>query len=452
MNHNFFEALNKHHMLQTGDMIVVGLSGGADSVCLTHFLLSLKQDYNLKLILAHVNHGIRGDEAMRDENFCREFAERLHIPFNVLRADVPQECKKTGESEEECGRRIRYEFFNSLAGSKGKIATAHNLNDSAETVMLNILRGTGLKGLCGIPPVRDNIIRPLISVSRCEIEDYCKENSLDFIIDSTNLENEYKRNKIRNTVFNEFKLLNPSFLAAFSRLIENLSDDEEVLCDITVEKLNYCKTKNGLDEQKLSALPASIKRRVIYKALSEFSDKDISSVHIDDIQNIIGTGKSIVTSGGICVKSYHGLLIFGSDNKAYEPFSVDFDITKELCKYPYGTVKIQILHQKDLQNFNKELLDNAVDCDKIVDNLILRSRGEGDAFRSAGRHITKSLKKLFNEKKIAPFKRNAVPVLSCGENIVWIDSFGVSESFRATESSDKFIIIENISGVNYYEG
>lgn len=452
MNHKFLEAVNKYNMLKAEDEIVIGISGGADSVCLTHFLFSLKAEYNLKLTLAHVNHGIRGDEALRDESFCREFAKKLHLDIKVLKADIPSECKKTGESEEECGRRIRYEFFNSLTGSKGKIATAHNLNDCAETVMLNILRGTGIRGLCGIPPVRDNIIRPLILSSRSEIELYCKENSLQFVTDSTNLQNEYKRNKIRNMVFPEFASINPSFLSAFLRLIENSADDEAVLQSITDEQLSCCKTKNGLDENKLSDLSDSIKRRVIYTALKQFSDKDISSVHIADVQNIIGTGKAIVTSGGVCVRSFRGELIFGCEAKKYEPFKVSVDISKKICEYPYGTVKIQILHQKDLQNFNKELLDNAVDCDKIVDNLILRSRVEGDLFSSALRHNTKTLKKLFNEKKIISEKRNTVPILCCGNDIVWIDLFGVSQKYKATEGSDKIIIIENISGVNYYEG
>lgn len=451
MSSKIIETINKYEMLKKGDTIVIGLSGGADSVCLTHFLYSIKEKYNLTLVLAHVNHGIRGDEALRDENFCREFAKKLGVRFELLKADIPSQAKKTGESEEECGRRVRYEFFSALAAEKAKIATAHNLNDSAETVMLNIVRGTGLKGLCGIPPVRDNIIRPLILTSRIEIESYCKSNSLKFVTDSTNLQNEYKRNKIRNTIFPELQKINPSLLSAFSRLIENSTDDESVLEDISLSQYEACKIKNGYDEKKLSELPSAIRRRVIYKALSAVSQKDVTSIHISDVENIIGTGKTIVTSGKITVKSYDGVLFFKKEIASYEPFSVLFDISKELCEYPYGCVKIQILHQKDLQNFNKVLLDNAIDCDKIVNNPVLRSRHEGDSFKSSRRHNTKSLKKLFNEAKIVSKKRNAVPVLSCCGEIVWIDSFGVSENFKADKSSDKIIIIENVSGVNYYE-
>lgn len=452
MKHKIFETINKYEMLKKDDAIVIGFSGGADSVCLTHFLFSVKDELNLELVLAHINHGIRGDEAKRDENFCREFADKLNLPINILSADVPSECEKTGEGEEECGRRIRYEFFESLAGDKAKIATAHNLNDNAETVMLNILRGTGNKGLCGIPPVRGNIIRPLISVSRYEIENYCKENSLNFVVDSTNLKNNYKRNKIRNVVFSEFSEINPSFLTAFSRLIENSSDDEDLLESLSESEYNGCKIKNGLDESALLLMPSAIRRRVLYKAISDFSEKNISSVHISQVESIIGTGKTVITSGGITVKSRGGALSFISEPKVYCDFLLPFDIANEKIEYPYGVVKIQILNQKDLQNFNKQVLDNAVDCDKIVDNLVLRSRREGDSFRSARRHNTKSVKKMFNEAKILPEKRNTVPVLCCGSDIIWIDTFGVSEHFKANINSGKIIIIENISGVNYYEG
>lgn len=213
-------------MLSYGDKIVVGLSGGADSVCLTHALVSLRDSLSLEVEAVHVNHGIRGEEALRDEKFCSDFCKSLGIKLTVFRFDIPLECKKTGESEEECGRRKRYECFKNTAGENAKIATAHNLNDSAETVLLNIVRGTGCKGLCGIPPIRGNIIRPLIMTSRDDIELYCKENSLDFVTDSTNLQNEYKRNVIRNVVFPTLQKMNPSVLSAFSRLTENATDDE----------------------------------------------------------------------------------------------------------------------------------------------------------------------------------------------------------------------------------
>jgi tRNA(Ile)-lysidine synthase len=143
-------AIEKYNMLSYGQTVIVGLSGGADSVALTHALISLKEEYGIKLLAAHVNHCIRGEESDRDEKFVTGFCEKYGITLKTLRFNVPEESEKTGESEEECGRRIRYEFFNSIADENSVIATAHNFNDSVETFFINLTRGTGLKGLCSI--------------------------------------------------------------------------------------------------------------------------------------------------------------------------------------------------------------------------------------------------------------------------------------------------------------
>ncbi|MBO5856977.1 MAG: tRNA lysidine(34) synthetase TilS, partial [Clostridia bacterium] len=175
------KAIEKHKMLNKGDTVVVGLSGGADSVCLLHFLNSIKTEYNLTIISAHINHGIRGEEAEKDALFSKTFSENLNVDFRLLKVDCVNEAKKNGETVEEAGRRIRYEFFNSLIGKENSvIATAHNSNDNMETIIFNITRGSSLNGAKGIPPKREIIIRPLIFCTREEIEGYCKENSLEF--------------------------------------------------------------------------------------------------------------------------------------------------------------------------------------------------------------------------------------------------------------------------------
>ena len=222
-------ALKKYNMLEKGGTVVVGLSGGADSVCLTHALWSIKDELDLTLVAAHVNHGIRGGEAQRDEDFCKAFCEKYGIEFKVLKADIPALSQQQGLGEEECGRKVRYEFFSSLAGENGKIATAHNLNDNAETLLFNLTRGTALKGAGGIPPVRDNIIRPLILTPREEIERYCADNSLSFITDSTNLKNEYTRNKIRNIIIPQLKEINSDAVSALAGFCEYAREDSVFL-------------------------------------------------------------------------------------------------------------------------------------------------------------------------------------------------------------------------------
>lgn len=454
MSNNIFAANQKYKLLSYGDSVVIGLSGGADSVCLAHKLWSLRETLSLSLTAAHVNHGIRGAEAQRDEAFCRAFCAAYRIPLEVLHADVPAQAAANKESTETCGRRIRYAFFQSLAADGEKIATAHNADDHAETIFMHIVRGAGGNGLCGIAPVRGNVIRPLLLNSREEIEQYCKRHSLDFVTDSTNAENIYTRNKIRNTVMPVLREINPSVRGAFIRMADHAAEDEAVLSELAEAAYTRLFHENAIPESALSELPRGVQRRVIRMALQQLGQKEISAVHTADVLHIAGTGRSVITAGGITVCSRAGMLLFFDGYELFQPFSVS--IAETLCSeslrtqtlgYPYGTLKVQKILQKDLQNLNKGLLDNAVDCDKINSTLQLRSRREGDVFKSA-RGYTKTLKKLFNEAHIPPEQRNGVPVLADGENIIWIDGFGTSADYRVNGHSERIIIISRIMGVN----
>ncbi len=195
-------------MIDRGDTVVVGVSGGADSVCLLHFLSTIRGEYDIVLKAVHINHGIRGEEAERDEIFVKSLCEKLCVELFTFHRDVPSLAKEFGLGIEECGRRVRYEAFSSL--NADKIAVAHTSSDNFETVLFNLIRGTSLTGISGIKPKRDKIIRPLINITRSEVEDYCAENELDYIIDSTNLSTEYTRHKIRHNVIPILKSINPS--------------------------------------------------------------------------------------------------------------------------------------------------------------------------------------------------------------------------------------------------
>ncbi|MEG2395706.1 MAG: tRNA lysidine(34) synthetase TilS [Oscillospiraceae bacterium] len=441
MNKTALDTISQYNMIKNGDKIVIGLSGGADSIALTLFLLSIKDKYSLSLSAAHINHCIRGDEAKRDEDFVKEFCVLNDLKLNILNFDIPLECKKTGESEEECGRRIRYSYFSEIAGKGGKIATAHNLNDNAETVLLNIIRGTGNKGICGIPPIRDNIIRPLILCSREKIEEYLKSKNQSFITDSTNLVNDYKRNKIRNTVFPILKEINPSFLDAFERLVLSANDDEELLKEICNDAYKTVCQNNIIDENELIKLPKSIKKRVIARFLSENTSSKISAVHINDVIDIIGSNKKITSAGSLKIQSKSGFLKIQNDQKEIEPFEIKIEIKSQSVKTPQNNIQIQILSQKDLQNLNKELLANCIDCDRIINTVFLRSRKDADEITLAKRNVTKSLKKLFNEAKIETFKRNGIAVLSSGDEVLWVEGFGTSKKYLPSKMTKKIMLI-----------
>ncbi len=426
-------------MIEKGDTVIVGLSGGADSVCLTHALNAIKNEYALKLTAAHVNHGIRGAEADRDENFCREFCEKLGIRLEILKADIPALSRQKGIGEEECGRLVRYEFFNSLAGKSGKIATAHNLNDSAETLIFNLARGTALKGAGGIPPVRDNVIRPLIMTSRNEIEGYCRENQLEFVTDSTNLENEYTRNKIRNKILPLMREINTEADFALSSFCEYAREDDAFLTELAEEQYEKTVKDGEIDETAFLALPESLKRRLAAKYLSTLTDRDVSGKNIEALISLAGTNSSLETLDGIRLKSRNGKI--SKSCESAEPFEITVDDKSAEYAYPYGKAVLKVQYTKDLQNLNKEQLDKYIDCDKISGTLKLRSRKEGDSITLAKRGVTKTLKKLFIEDRIPQEIRNTVAVLVCEDGVVWAEGYGVSKKFRANANSDKIMSI-----------
>lgn len=434
--------VNKHNMLDYGDTVVVGFSGGADSVSLMHVLLQLKNEFNLNLIGAHVNHGIRGKEAERDENFCKEFCENNNVKFELLNVNVPQLSKENSMSEEEYGRKIRYEFFSSLAGNSGKIATAHNLNDCAETLLLNLVRGAGNRGSCSIPAVRGNIIRPLIECSREEIEEYCKENSLEFMTDSTNFQNDYSRNKIRNVVIPNLKQINPAVITALKRHIDSSKEDEEVLSLITQEKYSLCVEDNKILENEISKYPLAIKKRIVFKFLNENTQKDISSKHIEDILSIIGTKKSVNSAGGLKIQSEGGYLVIKENDEAeYPAWEQKIDLEKSIYSLPNADIELKLINLKDLQNLNNVDMDNLIDCVKISNTLSFRSRKSGDKFTFRKRNITKSLKKLFNEDAISASERNKLAILCENDNLVWLEGYGVSKRYAVTKSTTQALLV-----------
>ena len=434
--------IKKYNMLENCDRIVVGLSGGADSVCLLSVLNSLKAEYGFSLVAAHINHGIRGAEAQRDEESCKRLCESLDVPLEILHADIPTLSKQQGIGEEECGRIVRYDFFRSLAGERGKIATAHNLNDNAETLLLNLVRGAGSKGACGIPPVRDNIIRPLIETDRKSVERYCEENELQYVTDSTNLECEYSRNKIRIKVLPTLCEINQNAVGALSGFASRMREQEAFLEGVVNEKYSQCVKNSVLYEAEFSALDIFLKKRIAGRFLSELSHGEVESKHIDDFLRFVGSGKALVTASATEIVSRDGK-IFKKPEQA-EQFSVGFSLDDKKVNLPFCEISIERYDTKDLQNLNKDILDNLIDCDKISNTLILRSRKDGDKFTFSKRRVTKTVKKLFNEDKIPPEVRNRMIILDSDGEVVWLRGYGTNKKFRIGADTKKAIKL-NIS-------
>ena len=261
------ETVLLYEMISEGETVCVGLSGGADSVSLLTALKRLGGELGFGVRAVHINHGLRGEESERDMRFCEQLCGELGIALEVRRLDLAA-AKEKHESLEECARKARYEAFFEVVGGD-KLATAHNLNDNAETVLLNLMRGTGLKGLCGIPPKRGNIIRPLIRRSRAEVEEYCRVKGLSYVTDSTNLSDDYTRNKVRHRIIPEMLKINPALPDVISRMTELLREDSDYLEDLAASALADSAFGRGYRAEELAGLPNPIKSRAVRKILSD---------------------------------------------------------------------------------------------------------------------------------------------------------------------------------------
>lgn len=296
MKQKILQTIKKYNLIKSGDSIVVGVSGGPDSVCLLHILNELKNEMNFKIYVAHINHMIR-KEADEETEYVKNFCKNIGVECFAQKIDVVKIAKEEKIGTEEAGRKIRYNFFKEVLKktNSNKIATAHNNNDKVETIIMNILRGSGTAGLKGLDPIRENkFIKPLIETSREEIEEYCKENKLNPRIDKSNNENIYTRNKVRNIVIPYVKSeFNPNILKTINRLSEVATEENEYLNKVTLETFNkICvevdTTDNStitLDLKKFNNLELVIKRRLILYTINELlgTTEGIEKINIDDI-------------------------------------------------------------------------------------------------------------------------------------------------------------------------
>jgi tRNA(Ile)-lysidine synthase len=267
--------------------IIVALSGGADSVCLIHVL----RDLNVAIEACHINHMLRGEASERDEEFVRELCSRLGVRLHVRRIDV-KSLQKKHQSIEECAREVRYSYFFEI-GKDSLIATAHTANDNAETILLNMTRGTGLKGLCGIPPKRGNIIRPLIETTRAEIIAYLKEKNVGYVTDETNYSDEFTRNNLRLNIIPLLEKINPSFTESITRMSRILREDDEFMSKIAVSCLEEAHEKNNFYKtDELLKQPPPILNRIISIILSQ-NNISPSNLRINNIVSLLETGGKI---------------------------------------------------------------------------------------------------------------------------------------------------------------
>ena len=426
--------IRRYNMPLTGRTVAIGVSGGADSMALLHVLLELRDEYNMNIIACHVNHGIRGETADRDEMFVIRECEKLGVEVHVLSADVPAGAERERLGVEEYGRKLRYEFFNSVADDV-IIATAHTLSDRCETLIFNITRGASVKGLCSIPDQRDNIVRPLIDCTRDEIEKYCADNSIEYITDETNFEDIYSRNRIRLNVIPELKKLNPSVEKSFFRLISNAEEENDFISDFSKQITEKAKIENGYDAHLISRQHSAVVKRVIAEIIISETGLVPESIHISQVADILGGGKTEII-GDTVVEVSNGVLKINPKTENISDW--EFDFTLFSAETPVGTIKAKILNKNKLPP--KQFVHNKVlDYDSICGSLTIRNRRPGDKIRVAGSSCTKTLKKLFNEKHLE--NRNNIPVLADELGVCWVQGLGCADRCKIKENTEKILFI-----------
>lgn len=419
-----FKTIKKHNMFDSSDTIVIGVSGGVDSISLSHFFVNNIEN---KIIVAHINHMLRGEESDRDEQFVKKMCKEYELEFVCKKIDVSRFAKINKSGIEESARKIRYDFLKEVSKeNNAKIATAHTLSDNIETILFNFTRGTTISGLCGIPPVRDNIIRPFIDISRSEIEEYSKRYRIDFVNDSSNFLDHYSRNKIRHFVIPELKKINKSFENNARRCISSLFDDNNFLNSISFEKFKEAK----LNCYSLRSFDEALQNRVLKMILKEFNF-EIENKHINLAKMLIdGKINSFNIDGNRSLRiKDHQIVCLFNDQKELLNSKKEF-IVLDSGHYTGNYIEGHVIIFDAKENFS---------------NFEFRTRRPGDTFSLANRNCTKSLKKLFNEMKIPVHIRKDLKILfdKVNKEIVWIESVGVSSSYVVSSKTKNVgLIIE----------
>ena len=450
--------IKDNELIKEGERVVVGVSGGADSVCL---LLVLKEIMPLECITAvHINHGIRGDEAARDEDFVLQLCKRQGIRLEIRRLDVPLFARENKISEEEAGRVLRYRVFEEirLLYKADKIAVAHNLNDVAETFLMNLSRGSGITGLTGIKLRSGVLIRPLIKTSRAEIEGIVTYLGESFITDSTNNSLIYTRNRIRKRVIPELEEVNERAVSHINDACERLEKIEGYIIKEAANtyKSYVTKGKDIFISNEILTLDEVIIEEVLHKALSEAAGRarDIGSVHISYLLELFSkqVGREIDLPYQVrAFREYKGIRLKGSANKSESGESIQ--MLPELLLHTEDVEGISTVASEEdnirltfedgsVKNLSQNSCIRWFDYDKIAENVMVRFKEEGDFLVISPEGDKKKLKKYFVDSKIPSDKRGGIPLVVSGNDVLWIIGYRTGEGARITKSTKKLLKME----------
>ncbi len=433
----FKSYLEEQKLCKFGDRILLAVSGGIDSVVMAH----LFKDAGFDAVIAHCNFHLRGTDSDEDEEFVRSLAASLEMPVKVKQFNVDEVVQEKGISVQMAARELRYDWFNELLDNQAcdAVATAHNKNDSVETFFLNLSRGTGIRGLTGIPSRNEKIIRPMLFASREEIVNYRTVHHIDFREDASNLETKYRRNKIRHDVIPVMQQINPGFIDTMSLNMTRLNEVSDIF-KLTVEKVRadlFEKRVDGIriDIQKLKSI--SPLKTWLYELFSPFG---FTRSQCEGIENIMVAkpGKHSISTTHQLYKDRDTLMLVESKSSTFDRYYLDSYEKYSSLPFP---MDVEILDRKELERIPKEPKVACLDLDEIQFPLLIRHWMHGDYFYPLGMNQMKKLSDFFVDNKIPVPEKERTWIMASGKKIVWIMGHRIDHRFRITEKTKRILLL-----------
>ncbi len=457
-----FDAITRHELIKKGDAVIAAVSGGPDSVCLLHVLFSLSGKLGIRLHAIHINHMLRGSESDADQRYAAELCGRLGIPFRAVAIDISGLSRSRGISLEEAGREARYAEFEKYADEAGAavVAVAHNRNDQAETVLMHILRGSGLDGLAGMEFKRGRIIRPLLEADRAEIEEYCREQGLEPRTDSTNLKADFTRNRVRLKLIPYIDSnFNTDITGGLCRLSKLAGLDGGYLEECAAREYAAALEESGdgfvrLRLEALRRLHPAILGRVLRLALLGLTGslKGIESVHLDMLSGLVSkgaTGPVVQLPRNIRAGIIYGVLkiYLNKEERIHSVFSRKIEIPGTVKAGELNcSIKAEVLEKSSVVDKYGKLGYNSMvqffDYDLLKEGINIRNRTAGDIFKPYKSNGTKKLKEFFIDSKIPRDIRDETPVIAIGNEVIWVAGFKISDKFKVTENTKTVLKLE----------
>lgn len=471
--------IRKNELIKQGDTIIIGVSGGADSMCLLFLLSDISASLGVKIKVLHVEHGIRGEASVKDAEYVENICDKKGIDCRVINIDAASYAKDNSLTLEEAARILRYEAFENYrlelinSGEQSvKIAVAHHMNDQAETVIFQMLRGSGIKGMGGMNPQRENIIRPLLCLSREEILLYLSENHIIYRTDESNEDNAYSRNFIRNEILPKLENIQPQAVTHISEMAEELRDVERYLCKKAEEIYKRAATEAegpGRDDNDLrlsikvlTGEEEVLQRAVLRMAVGRFipNRKDVGRTHFDSIMSLIekGSGKSVNLPKGVVVSRQGDALIFRKESEELtagaglyrisEPVKLQ-EILKEPKSLTVGEgqeINIRAYSRPDGFEIPRNAYTKCFDYDKISNGMQIRNARPGDYLVIDSDGHRKDLRDYFVNEKIPAVIRGEVLLVADGSHILWVMGYRISEQAKITKDSNTILEISVTGG------